>query len=153
MDKAIKSKEIILNSLEDTNSFARAISAIIKKDPQIILNLNGDLGSGKTTFSRFFVEELIGNTDVHSPTFTLMNVYGDDLVVYHFDFYRLESEEELEGINIEEYLPAQQGVTLIEWGDKFREILPEKRIDIDFFYKEAGRKCVVTGSAEIMEKF
>ncbi len=144
---------VFLKTLEDTKSFAQKIARLIEVDNSLVLNLNGDPGSGKTTFSRFLVKSLNGAEDVHSPTFTLMNIYDGAFPIYHFDFYRLESELDLVGINIEDYLPPPRGISIIEWGNKFREILPEKRLDLDFFYDKNTRRCEFSAPAEIMKVY
>lgn len=135
-------EQLILNSLQDTARIAKNIANIITTRDIRILNLNGDLGSGKTTFCRYLVRELNEGEHVHSPTFTLMNEYKGEPPIFHFDFYRLESEDDLVSINIEDYLPADPGVSIIEWGNKFEHILPENRIDLDFYYHGSDSRLI-----------
>jgi tRNA threonylcarbamoyladenosine biosynthesis protein TsaE len=86
--------------------------------------LVGDLGAGKTHLSKGIVAGLGSDADVTSPTFTLVHEYRDGrLPVFHFDFYRLESEEELFAIGWDEYVEAG-GVVIVEWADKFPDVLP-----------------------------
>ena len=88
------------------------------------LALVGDLGAGKTHFSKGIVAGLGCQADVTSPTFTLVHEYtGGRVPVFHFDFYRLESAEELLNIGWDDYLDAG-GVAIVEWADKFPELLP-----------------------------
>ena len=86
--------------------------------------LVGDLGAGKTHLSKGIVAGLGSDADVTSPTFTLVHEYRDGrLPVFHFDFYRLESEGGLLAIGWDEYVEAG-GVVIVEWADKFPEVLP-----------------------------
>ena len=93
-----------------------------------LICLNGDLGSGKTLFTKGFAHAM-GIDDVTSPTFTIIKEYEGELMLYHMDVYRLEEVEE--NIGIEEYFD-KGGVTIIEWADMIKEILPDERLDIKF---------------------
>ncbi|MCA9401684.1 MAG: tRNA (adenosine(37)-N6)-threonylcarbamoyltransferase complex ATPase subunit type 1 TsaE [Candidatus Omnitrophica bacterium] len=98
--------------------------------PGSIICLFGDLGSGKTTFVKGLAQGLsIAEHQVHSPTFTLMNYYEGRLPVYHFDLYRLESEKEIEAIGYEDFLYAE-GVSLVEWAERFQELMPEESLHV-----------------------
>ena len=101
-----------------------------------VLGLIGDLGAGKTHFSKGIVEGLDSDDLVTSPTFSLVNEYrGGRLPVFHFDFYRMESIDELESVGWEEYLD-QEGVLLVEWADKFPDSLPDGTIWCRFSVNE-----------------
>jgi tRNA threonylcarbamoyladenosine biosynthesis protein TsaE len=87
--------------------------------------LVGELGAGKTHFVQGVAEGLGAASQVTSPTFTLLHEYtGGRLPLYHFDLYRLRSGEEALALGLEEYLDGD-GLTVIEWADKFPPILPE----------------------------
>jgi tRNA threonylcarbamoyladenosine biosynthesis protein TsaE len=89
-----------------------------------IIALTGNLGAGKTQFVKGFVAGLGSHAEVTSPTFTLIHEYADGrLPVYHFDFYRLEKPEEATRFGLDDYLYGD-GVCIIEWADRFRELLP-----------------------------
>jgi tRNA threonylcarbamoyladenosine biosynthesis protein TsaE len=89
-----------------------------------VIALVGDLGAGKTSFSKGLVSGLGHAGDVSSPTFTLVHEYvGGRLPVFHFDFYRLENVEQLWDIGWDEYLSGE-GVIIVEWADKFPDALP-----------------------------
>ena len=94
-----------------------------------VVALYGDLGSGKTTCIRGLCRGLGVEQVVTSPTFTLINEYRGRLPVYHFDFYRLESPEELWDLGLEEYFYGD-GVCFIEWPEIVRDLLPADRIEI-----------------------
>ena len=105
-----------------------------------VILLYGDLGAGKTFFSKAFVRSLsLPDEDVPSPTFTLVQTYdgqkknGENLTVFHFDLYRLKSPEEIYELGMEEALC--EGVSLIEWPQKAEKLLPKERLEI---HLEAG---------------
>ncbi len=111
--------------------------------------LNGDLGAGKTIFTKGFAKGLdIKEEDVTSPTFTIVNEYEGKLPFYHFDVYRIASLEEMEYTGYEEYFFGQ-GVCMIEWAEIIKELLPKQVIYItiqkDYTKSECYRKIVVEG--------
>ncbi len=106
-------------------------SVIVEEKFRIpLIALNGDLGAGKTVLVRGMVRGLGIDAGVRSPTFTLCNVYHGPVPVLHFDFYRIEDEEELHILDLEEHMEGNEGVVFIEWADKFPHVLPLNRLDI-----------------------
>lgn len=102
-------------------------------EPGQIICLFGDLGTGKTVFTKGFAEGLGIVESVNSPTFTILQVYDEGRIpLYHFDVYRIEDVEEMYEIGFEDYF-YNSGVCLIEWANIIEEILPAKRtiINID----------------------
>ena len=98
--------------------------------PGSVVGLVGDLGSGKTTLTRGIALGLGIEERVLSPTFTLINEYmGGRLPLYHFDEYRLDSPYDMEQLGYEEYFFGR-GATVVEWADKFPELLPDGAIMI-----------------------
>lgn len=96
-----------------------------------VLCLWGELGAGKTTFSRFLVRALGVPDPVSSPTFTLLHEYGSGpLPVYHMDAYRLQNEHEAEDAGLQDYLLQNTGITLVEWPERITGLLPPNRLDI-----------------------
>lgn len=95
-----------------------------------VCTLNGDLGAGKTLLTQGFAAGLDIREPVNSPTFTILQIYeGGRLPFYHFDVYRIADVEEMDEIGYEEYFYGE-GVSMIEWADLIKEILPERRLQI-----------------------
>ena len=95
-----------------------------------VFTLTGDLGVGKTVFTQGLAKGLGIEEPVNSPTFTIVQEYdGGRLPFYHFDVYRIGDVEEMEEVGFDDYVMGE-GVSLIEWADPIREILPEKRTEI-----------------------
>ena len=124
---------MLLKNERDTQLFARKLVKF-SKGSNIVICLNGNLGSGKTTFSRYFIQEYLKDAkikEIPSPTFTLLQVYEyRNIKINHFDFYRLNSAAELVELNFME--STFDDACLIEWSDKFKEVLPLDRIEIIF---------------------
>ncbi|NOZ62239.1 MAG: tRNA (adenosine(37)-N6)-threonylcarbamoyltransferase complex ATPase subunit type 1 TsaE [Calditrichaeota bacterium] len=114
-------------SVRETEDIGRRIGALLQ--PADVVCLFGDLGSGKTCFVRGVCRSLCGEDEVSSPTFTIINEYSGKLPVYHFDFYRLENEEQIFDLGYEEYFYGE-GVCLIEWAERAPSLYPKQRIEI-----------------------
>ena len=123
--------EIHCKSANETKNFASKIAKKIKVGS--VIALNGDLGSGKTTFSQGFAKGLGINQHVGSPTFKLVSEYsGYTMKLYHVDCYRLNSSEEFLNLGGENLLLPHDGITLIEWANLIEELLPLDSIKIKF---------------------
>ncbi len=110
---------MVLQNLED---WQRVIDNILPQLKYNILLLNGDLGAGKTTFTKFLLARLGSSDEVSSPTYSIVNEYNtENGKVYHFDLYRMSSIEEVYDIGIEEYL-YNGFLNIVEWADVY---LPE----------------------------
>ena len=120
----------------DTQNIAKNLAKTLSGGEVIILN--GDLGAGKTTFTKGLVKGLGGKITVVSPTFTIMHSYDDTRIpVYHFDMYRIADEDELYELGLEEYL-YENGVAVIEW-NKFSR-LPEKTVTVNIVLKGGNER-------------
>lgn len=104
----------------------------------------GELGSGKTTLIKGAAKYL-GIKKIRSPTFLYVFIYNlPNLNFYHIDLYRLKNKEEWNFLGFDEYLDDKKGIVFIEWADRIREILPEKRTDVIFeILDEKTRKIIV----------
>lgn len=111
-------------------------------DSGSVLALKGDLGSGKTLFVKGLVAAVGSAADVTSPTFTLVHEYrGGRLPVYHFDFFRLENELSALRLGLDDYF-FSDGVCLIEWADRFPEIIPVRAQWISFEIKSESQRAI-----------
>ena len=113
-------------SEEETIELAQNIES--EKFPNMVICLRGDLGSGKTVFTKGFAKALEVKEEVTSPTFNIIKEYTTgELPLFHMDVYRLDGN--VEDLGIEEYF-TKKGITIIEWADMIPDYLPEERLDI-----------------------
>ncbi len=132
--------KIILNNEEDTKKLAKKFAK--SKFKNMIVCLDGDLGSGKTFFSKSFAKEIGINEAVTSPTFTIIKEYEGKTPFYHIDVYRLNGD--VEGIGLEEYFD-KGGIVFIEWSSMIKNFLPKERIEIDIKrISETKRELTIT---------
>ncbi len=111
-----------------------------EKFPNMIICLNGELGSGKTMFTKGIANALGINEVITSPTFTIIKEYDGELPLYHMDVYRLDGN--VDGIGLEEYY-TKGGVVVIEWADTIKEYLPKERLDIKFVVAGENKRVLV----------
>ena len=116
------------NAPEETFAFGKMLGEQAK--PGEVICLNGDLGVGKTVFTKGFAEGLGITEPVNSPTFTIVQQYDEGrLPLYHFDVYRIGDISEMDEIGYEDYFYGD-GVCLIEWANLIEELLPERYVEI-----------------------
>lgn len=121
--------KIISNSPEETIEYGKKLAASLKVGDVIVLS--GDLGSGKTKLTEGILSFFGLQDDISSPTFTIVNEYHTpNLNIFHFDVYRLEDAEEFSYIGGEEYF--EKGASIIEWGERIEELLPNEYTKITF---------------------
>ena len=132
------------NSENETAKFAEEIENNLW-DFKIIC-LYGELGSGKTTFTRSFARALGVKSRIISPTYIFIRTHkAKNIKLYHIDAYRLEEEDSKD--EIKEILEDDNAIIVIEWAEKIKSILPKKRIDIEFIYKNKNEREIRVGKS------
>jgi tRNA threonylcarbamoyladenosine biosynthesis protein TsaE len=130
----------ISNSPDETESFGRQLAKDLKAGD--ILALTGDLGAGKTQFVKGLAAGLEVATTATSPTFTLIHEYsGGRLPIYHFDFFRIEDRSSAERLGLDEYFFGD-GVSVVEWADRFSELIPQNARWISFETKSETQRAI-----------
>ena len=134
--------EFITNSERETEELGVRLAE--RLEPGNVVAFTGDLGAGKTAFTRGLARGL-GITDrVTSPTFTIVNEYeGGRLPLFHFDMYRLSSSDELFDIGWEDYL-ARGGVCAVEWSENVSDALEEDVISVEIYRGETDSRRIIT---------
>ena len=142
-------EEIISNSPEETMEYGRKLAANLKIGDVIVLS--GDLGSGKTKLTEGILSFFGLQDEISSPTFTIVNEYNTtNLTIFHFDVYRLEEPEEFSYIGGEEYF--KRGASIIEWGERIEDFLPNEYIKISFLRSFDGESSRILRVEKIFEK-
>ena len=131
----------ISNSPAETEAIGRQVAEKIGVGS--VLALKGDLGSGKTLFVKGVVDGLGSSADVTSPTFTILHEYrgGGRLPVYHFDLFRVENPQALARLGLDDYFFGD-GISVIEWADRFPEFVPEQARWIFFEIKSETQRAI-----------
>ena len=132
--------QLIVNSVQELE---KAVEKIIEfADEQKVWTFLGEMGAGKTTLIKAIAQQFNVEDNVHSPTFSIVNEYGNyrDDVFYHFDFYRIKNEVEVMDIGIDEYFDSDN-ICFIEWPQKIPSLLPEKHFQIELkITSDTGRE-------------
>ena len=152
---------MITNSAQQTQKIGNDFAQTLKGGE--VICLYGDLGFGKTTFTQGLASGLGIQKRITSPTFTIIRQYNyssseqsesrssNDVSsrqartiksLYHIDLYRIESEKDVEGLGLKEILEDKDSVVVIEWPEKLRVLLPEKRIDVRFEYIDGTKRTI-----------
>lgn len=130
--------KITTHSEEETIEVAENIES--EKFENMIICLNGDLGSGKTLFTKGLAIALGIKDNITSPTFTIIKEYEGELPLFHMDVYRLDGNTD--GIGIEDYY-NKGGIVVIEWANTIKDILPEERLDIKFKTLDENKRLLI----------
>ncbi len=123
----------------DTLELAQNIES--EKFPNMVICLNGELGTGKTVFVKGFAQALGIEETITSPTFNIVKEYNEkEINLYHMDVYRLENKSD--DIGIKDYF-NKGGITIIEWADMIEEELPDERLDINFRFIDENTRVLI----------
>ena|ERR1700722_5310004 len=144
-------RKIITSNYKETQEIGFDFAKQLKGGE--VLALYGDLGSGKTTFMQGLSKGLGITRNIISPTFIIMRSYKTGLKIkdlrlknlYHVDLYRIESENDVDGLGLLELMHQPENIVAIEWPDKIENILPENRINIYFAYLEGDKREIRIG--------
>lgn len=138
--------QLTTSSPGETEQLGAVIGSLLQ--PGSFLALRGDLGGGKTCFTRGVVASLAPQSKglVASPTYAIMNCYHGSTPVYHFDFYRLTCDDDIAELGFEEYFYGD-GVCVVEWSERLEELMPADVLTILFEYAgDEERRITITGS-------
>lgn len=127
-------------SAAETESVGKDLASLMLSEGSLprFVALYGDLGVGKTAFVRGFTSSIAPSARVKSPTFALVNEYkGERLSIFHFDMYRIESEDELYSIGFYDYAD-RRGICLVEWSENIEESLPDSYIRVEIVKDSAA---------------
>lgn len=137
-------KEYITNSDQETIALGETFAKELKGGD--IICLTGDLGGGKTHFTKGIAKGLGIEEDITSPTFVLMRDYETNkgFILHHLDLYRLKGAQALEGMDLDDYLGAEDSLVVIEWPENAKEAIPKNAIWIRFEYiNDNTRKIII----------
>ncbi|WP_085993412.1 tRNA (adenosine(37)-N6)-threonylcarbamoyltransferase complex ATPase subunit type 1 TsaE [Oceanobacillus senegalensis] len=125
------------HSSDETMQLGEKLASLLK--PGDVLTLEGDLGAGKTTFTKGLARGLGVKRTVNSPTFTIVKEYEGRLPLYHMDVYRLENSDE--DIGFDEYFHGE-GITVVEWATFIEDFLPTERLNVKISYQEGDSRVI-----------
>jgi tRNA threonylcarbamoyladenosine biosynthesis protein TsaE len=144
----LSGSKLVMNFEDEVAMLAWAKQAAASINGGLVMHLNGDLGMGKTTLTRGFIQSMGHSGNVKSPTYTLVEPYElANLRIYHFDLYRLADPEELEFMGVRDYLDGDS-VCFIEWPEKGEGILPQADIEFEITPWQLGRKLDISALTE-----
>ena len=147
MDARSGQLQIETHGPEHTERLGRVLAALMPKGG--VLALRGDLATGKTCLVRGMAAHFAVDAPVHSPTFTLVNEYGEQDKLYHIDLYRLAGPEELADLGYEELFDPD-GVCVIEWAERAETLLPLRRVDIRLEHVSEERRRFTFRNAGVL---
>jgi tRNA threonylcarbamoyladenosine biosynthesis protein TsaE len=141
-EEAEMSKKVIINGLSHIEEAAREF--LRKKGDAPVIAFYGEMGAGKTTFTKSLCKVLGVLDGVNSPTFTLINEYrtSDGETIYHFDFYRINKLEEAFDIGFEEFVESGN-LCIIEWPEKIEQILPPDTLRVKISVLDDGKRELI----------
>ena len=131
--------KFITNTVEETIELGKKIGRGLK--PGDIVCIDGDLGSGKTHLTKGIALGLDIDEHITSPTFNIVNEYEGRIKLYHFDVYRVNDPDEIAAIGFDEYI-FSDAVSVIEWSDYIKELIPEDHIQINIANESETRRNI-----------
>lgn len=139
--------KINVNNIKETEKLGYILGKLLTGGE--VICMTGDLGAGKTTMTQSIAKGLDVDDYVTSPTFTIINEYEGRCPLYHFDVYRINDVDEMYDLGYEEYFYSD-GVSIIEWADIIKEILPKERLNIEINKKDNidNREVIIHGNGE-----
>lgn len=150
--QGVRHAQLTLNAPDETAMVDLGARLAEAREPGMVLYLNGDLGMGKTTLSRGFIQSLGHVGAVKSPTYTLVEPYElDGVNVCHFDLYRLGDPEELEFIGIRDYFDGAS-ISLVEWSERGKGALPPADLVINIEREGSGRQLQLRASSALGDR-
>lgn len=142
----MKEISFFLANETETVELGRKLAAVVSAP--LVIYLTGELGAGKTTFSRGLIQSLGHSGAVKSPTYTLVEPYEiGDVEIYHFDLYRLADPEELEFMGIRDYF-SDRSLCIVEWPDRGYGMLPDADIHLHLSYQDNARNLKICAHSE-----
>ena len=141
--------KVLLSNVTDTIKLGEKIAQFAKQNE--IICLKGDLGTGKTTLARSFIQYLTNSDKVLSPTFPMLLTYEyEDNIIWHYDMYRLKKPGDVWNLSLEDAL--NNGIIIIEWPELIENLLPKKRIEIVIKdLSNNARSAEINGNQELLE--
>ena len=135
-------QEYITNSPEETQKIAKEMAKTLKGGEVFVLT--GDLGAGKTTFIQGVAKGLGVEQNLTSPTFVLMKIYNtkNNLKLVHLDCYRINSAAALSDLGLDEIFEDKKNITVIEWGERVEDVLPENVVRLKYEYVGEGKRFI-----------
>ncbi|MSN24451.1 MAG: tRNA (adenosine(37)-N6)-threonylcarbamoyltransferase complex ATPase subunit type 1 TsaE [Geobacter sp.] len=143
---------LISCSPQETEELGSQLGLLLQ--PGSFLALQGELGGGKTCFTRGVVSSVAPESAhmVASPTFAIMNNYQAAVPVYHFDFYRLTGDDDIAELGFEEYFYGK-GVCVVEWSERLNELMPSDHLTVKFDYQDdLQRTITITADGPLSKK-
>jgi tRNA threonylcarbamoyladenosine biosynthesis protein TsaE len=141
-----ESVTVVSDSPETTKRIAACIAEHAR--PGTVIALHGDLGAGKTCFVQGLARVLADESDVHSPTFTIVNEYGDGPAIYHIDLYRLEDEAAIKDLALEDIFDGD-AIVAVEWAERAASLLPPDRVEVSLEHQGDERKIAIRSDARL----